>query len=422
VPETEVPVVPVLPQELWRAGKLELAHGVTQALTVMRAASAVLGSYLAEIESRGAHDLYGYGSTKMWLADTARISAGDAKKMVDRAVALHPTRGLDGTEIPAFAPATAAAAAEGAIGDVHVDLIVTVLKKIPLDVPVEERDGAEAILATLARKAGPREIVDIGEALLAHLDPDGDEPKDPEPAQPCRELTLERRKDGFWNLSGRLDDELGTRTAAAIEAYAQKRPVDEFRQADLRSLAERQGDAWADLLDLAVACPDQPGTCGYRTMVHVTVDFDALKTGIGKACLDFVGEMTAREARMAACDCLMLPVVMSAAGEPLDVGRLKRFVTPAQRRALNLRDLGCGFPGCRRKPKRTHVHHVAHWVDGGPTDLRNLCLLCAFHHRMIHFGDWEVRMAADGLPEFIPPQYLDPLRTPRRNTFHHALA
>ncbi|MFC3489599.1 HNH endonuclease signature motif containing protein, partial [Amycolatopsis roodepoortensis] len=133
----------------------------------------------------------------------------------------------------------------------------------------------------------------------------------------------------------------------------------------------------------------------------------------------FVGTMTAREARLAACDCLMLPIVLSAAGEPLDVGRLRRFVTPGQRRALNIRDGGCAFPGCHRKPKNCHAHHIHHWADGGLTDLRNLVLLCGFHHRLIHHGDWEVRMAADGLPEFIPPQYRDPLRQPRRNTLHH---
>jgi hypothetical protein len=266
VPETEVPVFPVLPQELWRAGKLELAHGVTQALATIRAAAAVLGTYLAEIDSRGVHDLYGYGSTKRWLADTARISDGAAGKMVERALALNPTRALDGTEIPAFAPATADAAAEGAIGDVHIDRIVEVLKRIPAHVSVEDRDEAERILATLARRVGPSEITNAGDGILAWLDPDGDEPKDREPAQPHREVTLQRRKDGYWKLSGLLDDELGTRTAAAIAAHAHKRPADEFGQADLRSPAERNGDAWADLLDLAVACPDQPGTCGYRTM------------------------------------------------------------------------------------------------------------------------------------------------------------
>ncbi|WP_228709218.1 HNH endonuclease signature motif containing protein, partial [Amycolatopsis keratiniphila] len=283
----------------------------------------------------------------------------------------------------------------------------------------EDRACAEKILANLAPHAGPRQLSEAEAKLLGWLDPDGNDPKDPEPKDPRREITLERRKDGFWKLTGLLDDETGARTAAALEAHAQPRPVDEFGQADLRMKCERMGDAWAELLDLAIACPDQPGTSGYRTLVNVTVGLEELRSGLGTACLDFVGTMTAREARLAACDCLMLPVVMSGSGEPLDMGRLRRFVTPGQRRALNLRDGGCAFPGCHRKPKSCHAHHIEHWADGGPTDLRNLVLLCGFHHRLIHHGDWEVRMAADGLPEFIPPQYRDPLRKPRRNTLHH---
>ncbi|MEV7550927.1 DUF222 domain-containing protein [Amycolatopsis sp. NPDC089917] len=409
-------VLPELPQELWRADKLELAHGVRQFLQVMRVASAGLGRYLAEVESRGVKDLFGYGTTIKWFADVAGLSFQEARPVVNQAIALNPTRALDGTEVPAVAPTTGAAAAEGLVGAERIQQILEILAKLPADTSAEERESAEKILGNLARDAGPRQLVKAEANILAWLDPDGNKPKEPEPKQPRREVTLERRKDGFWKLNGLLDDELGARTAAALEAYAKPRPVDEFGQADLRTKAERQGDAWAELLDLAIACPDQPGTSGYRTLVHVTIGLDELKTGIGKACLDFVGTMTAREARMAACDCLMLPVVMNAAGEPLDVGRLRRFVTPGQRRALNIRDRGCAFPGCHRRPKNCHAHHIHHWADGGPTDLRNLVLLCSFHHRLIHHGDWHVRMATDGLPEFIPPQYLDPLRRTRRNT------
>jgi len=418
VPET---TIPELPQELWRAGKLELAHGVTHLLEVIRVASAGLGKYLAEVESRGAEDLFGYGSASRWFADVARITRGDAQDVVNRALALNPAREPSG-EVATFAPATAAAAEDGALGDQHIDAILDVLRKIPDDVPTEERDGAEKILADLARAAGPKEITKAGNDLLAHLDPDGNEPKDPEPAPPRREVFVERRKDGFWKLSGLLDPETGARTAAALDAYGARRPVDDFGQADHRTMPQRRGDAWAELLDLAIACPDQPGTSGYRTLVHVTIGLDELKTGVGKACLDFVGTITAREARLAACDCLMIPVVLSAAGEPLDVGRMKRFVTPGQRRALNIRDGGCAFPGCHRAPKHCHAHHIRHWADGGPTDLRNLVLLCGFHHRLVHHDDWQVRMAPDGIPEFVPPQYLDPLRHPRRNIFHRAVA
>ncbi len=67
------------PQELWRAGKLELAHGVQRLLQVMRMTSAGLGQYLAEIESRGVKDLYGYGTTIAWFADIAGLSAGEAR-------------------------------------------------------------------------------------------------------------------------------------------------------------------------------------------------------------------------------------------------------------------------------------------------------------------------------------------------------
>ncbi|MGW4831028.1 DUF222 domain-containing protein [Amycolatopsis japonica] len=417
MPET---TIPALPQELWRAGKLELAHGVTHLLQVMRVASAGVGKFLAEIESRGTEDLFGYGSAASWLADVARISLGDAQDMVNRALALNPSPSVGG-EVAVFAPATAAAAEDGALGEQHIDLILEILRKIPPEVPVEDRAGAEKILADLARDAGPKQIAEAGADLLAHLDPDGNEPKDPEPAPPRREVFVERRKDGFWKLSGLLDPETGARTAAALDAYAAKRPVDEFGQADHRTLPQRRGDAWAELLDLAIACPDQPGTSGYRTLVHVTVGLDTLKTGLGTACLDFVGRITAREARLAACDCLMIPVVLGAAGEPLDVGRMKRFVTPGQRRALNIRDGGCAFPGCHRAPKHCHAHHIRHWADGGPTDLRNLVLLCSFHHRLIHHGDWQVRMAPEGIPEFVPPQYLDPLQVPRRNTLHRVV-
>ncbi len=410
-------LIPELPQELWRAGKLELAHGVTHLLQVMRVASAVLGKYLAEVESRGAEDLFGYGSASRWFADVARISHGDAQDVVNRALALNPVPEVGGAGT-VFAPATAAAAEDGALAEQHIDLILGFLRRIPSDVPADERDGAEKILADLARKAGPKEITEAGADLLARLDPDGNEPKDPEPAPPRREVFVERRKDGFWKLSGLLDPETGARTAAALDAHAGRRPVDEFGQADHRTLPQRRGDAWADLIDLAIACPDQPGTSGYRTLVHVTIGLDELKTGIGNACLDFVGTITAREARLAACDCLMIPVVLSAAGEPLDVGRMRRFVTPGQRRALNIRDGGCAFPGCHRAPKHCHAHHIQHWADGGPTDLRNLVLLCSFHHRLIHHDDWQVRMAPDGIPEFVPPHYLDPLRQPRRNTLH----
>jgi hypothetical protein len=37
---------------------------------------------------------------------------------------------------------------------------------------------------------------------------------------------------------------------------------------------------------------------------------------------------------------------------------------------------------------------------------------------LIHRGEWEVRLGVDGMPEFIPPYYVDSERKPRRNIYH----
>jgi hypothetical protein len=56
-------------------------------------------------------------------------------------------------------------------------------------------------------------------------------------------------------------------------------------------------------------------------------------------------------------------------------------------------------------------HHVEHWVDGGPTCLENLVLLCLHHHLVIHHDHWRLEMI-DGLPWFTPPPWIDPGSTP----------
>ncbi|MGI8517057.1 MAG: HNH endonuclease signature motif containing protein [Acidimicrobiia bacterium] len=39
---------------------------------------------------------------------------------------------------------------------------------------------------------------------------------------------------------------------------------------------------------------------------------------------------------------------------------------------------------CRRPAKWCDVDHIVSWLDGGPTSLDNLQLLCRFHHRLKH--------------------------------------
>ena len=92
----------------------------------------------------------------------------------------------------------------------------------------------------------------------------------------------------------------------------------------------------------------------------------------------------AAEARRIACDTGVIPVVMGGPGEVLDVGRAKRTIPPAIRRALIARDQGCVWPGCKRAPIHCEGHHIEHWLDDGPTSLANTALLCHTHHQRLH--------------------------------------
>jgi len=101
-------------------------------------------------------------------------------------------------------------------------------------------------------------------------------------------------------------------------------------------------------------------------------------------------------ARLRAAMALLPPVLGGAPSQPLDVGRATRVVHPAQRSALAVRDGGCVFPDCDRPLAWCEAHHLISWLDGGPTDLPNLALLCRAHHRAVHEGGWRLARGPDG--------------------------
>ena len=95
--------------------------------------------------------------------------------------------------------------------------------------------------------------------------------------------------------------------------------------------------------------------------------------------------------------------VMAGGSEPLELGRMTRVPSAAQRRAVILRDRHCRFPGWDRPPAWGDVHHITHWPDGGRTDLCNLILLCRRHHTMCHARGGFGLAVEDGRPVFRRP-------------------
>jgi HNH endonuclease len=100
---------------------------------------------------------------------------------------------------------------------------------------------------------------------------------------------------------------------------------------------------------------------------------------------------------------LLPPALGGARSQPLDVGRATRVVAPAQCTALTVRDGGCRSPCCDRPVAWCDAHHLRHWLQGGPTDLGNLLLLCRGHHHAVHEGGWRLHRNPDGTFTATPP-------------------
>ncbi|RIJ67802.1 HNH endonuclease [Nakamurella silvestris] len=131
---------------------------------------------------------------------------------------------------------------------------------------------------------------------------------------------------------------------------------------------------------------------------------------------NFGGPIPAEVARHIACDSKITPIILGGKGEILDVGRSGYTFPAGIRKAMEARDRDCTFPGCDRPPGWTEAHHIIPFSVGGQTRLSSAAQACDHHHYLLHHGDWEIRIADDGIPEYLPPRWMDFHRTPRRNT------
>ena len=150
-------------------------------------------------------------------------------------------------------------------------------------------------------------------------------------------------------------------------------------------IAARRADAL-----LALVAGHQP-THPPTVVVHLRAD--ARRRNGHAACrVDRGGPaIPSTVAERLACGAALQALVVDRRGNPLHLGRRRRTVSPAQLCALRVRDENrCVFPGC---PQSRHLlaHHVRWWRHGGPTDLDNLALVCAFHHRLIHDHGYRLR-------------------------------
>jgi hypothetical protein len=403
------------PSTAWALSNDELLSCVDKVQVLVQQVAAVQLALIRQLDGRDLAVEHGATSTMAWLTDRHRISGREASRLVKLA------RALD-----ADAPATAEALAAGAVNVEQAQVIADAIAKVP----TEHRAAGEEHLLGGAETFGPRELGRLGQRIFEVVAPEEAEKRALAELERAEKRAYQDR--GLWltdiagtskvRVTGWLDQDGAATVRAALDPLCAPRTAgrtNETDPTDVRSAGQRRVDALVEVCRLASACGELPDNGGDRPQVVVTIDYDRLRQQVGVGSFDDGSHLSPTTARRIACDAGIIPAVLGSASQVLDQGRRSRLVTGPLRRALVLRDNGCAFPGCDRPPRWCDAHHVVHWINDGPTDLINLVLLCGYHHRLIHHSEWRVRInPKDGLPEFIPPAYIDADQRPRRNRYH----
>ena len=143
---------------------------------------------------------------------------------------------------------------------------------------------------------------------------------------------------------------------------------------------------------------------GDATTLMVTITLESLQQQLGTGTVIGGEPLSATAVRRLACTAGIVPVVLGGKGEILDLGRTRRLFSPAQRKAMALRDKTCRTEGCTIPARWCEAHHSKPWSQGGNTDLADGRLYCSHHHHCIHDPRYDHET---------PPQRRHPLPPPQ---------
>jgi hypothetical protein len=367
-----------LPSQLWRTGNdgfAGIAAGMDALAVQLDCARVAL---VAEAESRGVVDASPSPSGAAWLmAHSFHLEPGEAS----RTVKLAHLCALPKNQVMAAAVAG---------GTVTVRKAMTALSQLAAvedDLAPGKREEALASLTLMAQTGYDRNVVAVGRALMALVGADRALEDDEDKLATLSSLRLTPLGNGMLGLSGRLDPEAGAVLSAALDPLSAPHPCDANGGRDPRPADRRRAQALVEVCRRSAAAGGAaPATT--KAQVVVLIDHDVLAGAVRGAGTTLGGEvLSARTVRKLGCDASIIPIVLGSTGQPLDVGRTKRLVTPGLLAALWVRDRCCTFPVCGRPPQWCDAHHIRHWIDGGATSLVNLTLLCGYHHTWVHQRD-----------------------------------
>src|ERR1700686_3674715 len=223
-------------------------------------------------------------------------------------------------------PESTQAVYDGEIGYAHLATIVRTADA------VGERFDEKQLVAK-ARESSPGKFFYICHHYRHAADPKLYADEQAEQVQQ-RRLKLSTWIDGSVLISGQLDPVGGAAVRAAIAPLARRTGAH-----DDRDLEQRQGDALVELVSRG----------GSQAKIQVTSSLEMLLGLAGAPAADVELcslPISAKTVERLACDCSITRILLGSDSMVIAVGRAKRTISGPARKALNVRDRGCTWPGC----------------------------------------------------------------------------
>ena len=327
------------------------------------------------------YDMWGYASPIDWIRFTCHQTSTVAADLI--AVGTRMERVPESTQ----------AVANGEIGFAHLKAMVRTANAV----------GAkfdEPLLLSRARESSPGKFYYLCNHYRHSAERKGFEGEQADMVE-NRKLWITTGEDGAIWLNGVFDPIGGASIRTALEPLARRSD-----KLDDRCREKRMADALVDLSLHALDSGLIPQSGSLRTHLQVTTSLETLLGLPGAPGADMELSpmpVSSRTVERLACDASVTRIVLDSRSVVIDVGRARRTISGPARKALNVRDRGCTWPGCERPASWTSGHHLRHWIHGGTNEPGNLTLLCYRHHWNVHEGGWQVVRGDDGRIMTIPP-------------------
>jgi len=309
------------------------------------------------------------GSSVQFLERCAGLSAAEAGRSVTLARKLKAM------------PLTEAAWLAGSITSGQVRAIATHVTKRLAERYTADEAAVLRIVGALDGKDTDKAMQRWAHYANAHLDDDPDQP-------PRDDEFFHSESGGRYFSKGSF----GEVTGAVIDKAIELAEVDNPRDDDTRSPAQRRGEALADVcgfyvdyhnrvsVDPDADAPVVPKKRNWPQLIAVN-DTTEIANHAGAQLLN--GPHIDHQAFEAlSCTAQLLRLVLDEDGAIRSYQMLPATVTDALFGAIAARDQHCRWPGCHKQPIHCDVHHVHFRENGGP----NTSITAAFpgHHHRAH--------------------------------------